>query len=103
MDPEKIRAIRIGLTLLVAVTLGPFFRLDGYYRKFIENFSRIACSMMALQKKGNKLLWTDKCEESLQKLKQLLITAPILQIVDPDGDFIVCMDARKEGIRGILL
>ena len=31
------------------------------------------------------------------------MTAPALRIVDPDGDFIVCMDARKEGIGGVLL
>ena len=31
------------------------------------------------------------------------MTAPVLRIVDPDGDFIVCMDARKEGLGGVLL
>ena len=59
--------------------------------------------MTALQKKANKFLWTDKCEESFQKLKQLLMTALVLQIVDPDGDFIVCTDAIKEGLEGFLL
>ena len=44
-----------------------------------------------------------KCEEIFQKLKHLLTTAPILRIVDLDGDFIVSMDARKEGLRGVLL
>ena len=58
---------------------------------------------MALQKKANKLLWTDKREESFQELKQLLMTAPVLQIVDPDGDFVVCMDASNEGLGGVLL
>ena len=31
------------------------------------------------------------------------MTTPVLRIVDPDGDFIVCMDASKEGIGGVLL
>ena len=31
------------------------------------------------------------------------MTAPILQIEDPDGDFVVCMDALKEGLGGFLL
>ena len=30
------------------------------------------------------------------------MTALVLQIVDPDGDFIVCMDASKEGLEGFL-
>ena len=59
--------------------------------------------MTALHKKVNKFLWMTKWEESFQKLKHILTTAPILWIVDPDGDFIVCMDASKEGIGGVLL
>ena len=59
--------------------------------------------MTNLQKKENKFLWTDKCEEIFQNIKQLLMTALVLQIADPDGDFIVCTDASKEGIGGVLL
>ena len=36
-------------------------------------------------------------------LKQLLTTAPILRIADPDGDLILCMDASKEVLGGVLL
>jgi hypothetical protein len=35
-------------------------------------------------------------------LKSLLTSAPILRIVDPDVDFMMCMDACKEGIGGVL-
>ena len=59
--------------------------------------------MTTLHKKENNLLWTPKCEEIFRKIKHLFMTAPILQIADVDGDFIVCMDARKEGIEGVLL
>ena len=59
--------------------------------------------MTALKKKANKLLWKTKCEESFQNIKQLLMTAPIIRVVDPSGDFVVCTDARKEGIGGVLL
>ena len=59
--------------------------------------------MTALQKKSNKLLWIDKCEESFQKLKHLLMTALVLRITDPDGDFVVCTDASKKGLGGFFL
>ena len=59
--------------------------------------------MTASQKKENKFLWTDKCEEIFQNLKQILMTAPMLRIANPDGDFVVCMDAIKEGLGGVLL
>jgi hypothetical protein len=35
-------------------------------------------------------------------LKQLLTSAPILRIADPNADFIVCIDACKEGLGGVL-
>ena len=96
MDPENIRAIKDWPTPTSVIDIRSFLGLARYYENFIENFSRIACPIVALQKKANKLLWTDKCEESFQKIKQLLMTAPVLRIADPDGDFVVCMDARKD-------
>ena len=56
--------------------------------------------MNTLQNKANKLLWMTKCEESFQKLKQILTTTPILRIVDHDGDFLVCTNVSKEGLCG---
>ena len=85
MDPEKIRAIRDWPTPTSVTDIRSFLGLAEYYRKFINNFSRIACPMTALQNKGNKFLWTTKCEEIFQKLKQFLMTAMILRIVDPMG------------------
>ena len=99
MDPKKIQAIEDLPTLTSVTDIRSFFGLDGYYRKFIENFLRIACTMIASQKKENKFLWTTKCEESFQKIKQLLTIAPILQIVDLDGNFVVFIDARKEELE----
>ena len=43
-----------------------------------------------------------KCEESFKKLKELLTTAPILRIADPNKDFVVCTDACNDGLGGVL-
>ena len=64
----------------------------GYYRKFIEWFSRIANRITLLQKNGKKFVWDQKCEESSNKIKELLTTAPILKIEYLDKDFVVCTD-----------
>jgi hypothetical protein len=76
--------------------------LDGYYRKFIEGFSKVAHPITLLQKKGTKFEWNSKCEESFQHLKELLTNAPILKVADPNEDFFVCIDACKEGFGGVL-
>jgi hypothetical protein len=55
------------------------------------------------RKKGVKFTWTSKCEEIFQEMKYLLTHAPMLNIADPDNDFLVCTDDCKEGIGGILM
>jgi hypothetical protein len=74
----------------------------GYYRIFIEGFSKIAHPITSLQRKGVKFQWTLDCEKSFQHLKQLLTSAPILGITDLDEDFIVCTNACNEGLGGVL-
>jgi hypothetical protein len=76
--------------------------LAGYYIIFIEVFSRIAHPITSLQKKCVKFDWTSECEESFQHLNNLLTSAPTLNIVDQNEDFIVCIDSCKEGIGGVL-
>ena len=78
VDPKKIRAIKDWPTLTSVTDIRSFLGLSEYYRKFIENFSRITCPVTTLQKKENKLLWTIKCEEIFQKIKQILMSALIL-------------------------
>jgi hypothetical protein len=57
---------------------------------------------MTLQKKGTKFDWSQKCQDSFNNLKELLISTPILKVVDPDKDFTICVDASKEGLAGVL-
>lgn len=73
--------------------------MDCYYRRLIKVFSKIAYPITSLQNKGFKFEWTSKCEESFQRLKY---SALVLKIVDPNEDFVVCTNACKEGIGGIL-
>jgi hypothetical protein len=102
VDPEKIEVI-IGWSVPKNVTeLRSFIGLAGYYRIFIEEFSKIAHPITSLQKKGVKFQGTLDCEKSFQHLKQLLTSAPILRIADPNEDFIVCTYACKEGLGGVL-
>ena len=76
--------------------------LSGYYRRFIARFSRISHPITSLQRKKNKFQWTKECERNFQQLKHLLTNAAILKIVDPSEDFVVYIDACKEGLGGVL-
>ena len=80
-----------------------FMGLAGYYRRFIEGFSRVAHAITSLQKKGMNFEWTSRCEESFQRLKSLLTSAPVLKVADPEKDFVVCTDACGQGLGGVLM
>ena len=77
--------------------------ITGYYQKFIEGFSKITYPITLLQKKGKKFEWNEKCMEIFDKLKHLLTTTPILKIIDPFNDLVVCIDACKEVLGGVLI
>ncbi|GKB16731.1 hypothetical protein Tco_0850654 [Tanacetum coccineum] len=54
-----------------------------YYRRFIENFSKIAKSLTALTKKSKTFDWGEEQENAFQTLKGKLCDAPVLVL--PDG------------------
>ncbi|GJQ93983.1 putative reverse transcriptase domain-containing protein [Tanacetum coccineum] len=62
--------------------------LAGYYRRFIEGFSKIAKPMTKLTQKKIKFDWSDKAEAAFQLIKQKLCSAPILALPEGNEDFI---------------
>jgi hypothetical protein len=77
--------------------------LDGYYIRFIVGFSNISHPITSLQKKGTKYEWTLKRENNFNLLKELLTSAHVLKIADPNEVFVVCTNACKEGLGGVLM
>jgi hypothetical protein len=63
--------------------------MAGYYRRFIEGFSKIAKPMTVLL--GNKVEfnWTQKCQEAFEALKEKLTTVPVLVLPDVHKPFLV--------------
>ena len=103
VDPKKIEAIMKWLTPRNVTDVRCFMGLARYYMKFLEEFSKVAHSITSLQKKGIKFEWTPRCEESFQQLKNILTSVPILKIVDPEKDFVVCTDACNKELGGVIM
>ncbi|GKD21556.1 putative reverse transcriptase domain-containing protein [Tanacetum coccineum] len=72
--------------------------LAGYYRRFIEGFSKIAKSMTKLTQKGVKFDWGDKAKAVFQLIKQKLCSALILALPKGSKDFIVYCDASIKAL-----
>ena len=74
----------------------------GYYRKFIKGYAHIITPMEKKLKKDIKFEWTPECQESLDILKEKMVTAPILVFPDWSKDFHVHVDASSIAL-GIVL
>ncbi|RVW24900.1 Retrovirus-related Pol polyprotein from transposon 17.6 [Vitis vinifera] len=77
--------------------------LAGYYRWFIEGFSKITLPLTSFTQKGVKFEWSDDCERSFQELKNRLVTTPILTIPSGSGGFVVYSDASHQGLGCVLM
>nr|GEV95102.1 retrotransposable element Tf2 [Tanacetum cinerariifolium] len=80
-----------------------FLGLAGYYRRFIEGFSKIAKSMTKLTQKGIKFNWGEKEENAFQLIKQKLYGSSILALPKGSKDFVVYYDASHKGLGAVLM
>jgi len=79
------------------------FKPAGYYRRFIEGFSKLALLLSQLTCKGRDFVWDIQCENSFNELKQRLMTASIFILPKSDEPFVVYYDASKLGLGGVLM
>jgi hypothetical protein len=103
VDPAKVEDIMEWPAPTNVTEVRSFMGLAGYYRRFVEGFSKIANPITKLQKKNKKFVWTEKCAEAFRRLKGLLTTTSILKVPYMDADFLVCTDASKEGLGRVLM
>jgi len=103
VDPAKVEAVVKWENPKSATKIRSFLGLTGYYRRFIEGFSKIVAPLTLLTRKDQPFTWTDKCEESFQELKRRLTSAPILVIPDTGKPFEVFYDASHLGLGCVLM
>jgi hypothetical protein len=78
-----------------------FLGLAGYYRRFIEGFSKLVKPMTSLLEKNAKFIWSDQCQASFEELKERLTTTPILVLPDLSKKLFIAMPLAK--VWGVFL
>ena len=101
-DPQKIKAVQEFPIPTNLKQLRSFLGLASYYRRFIQNFSKVANPLFALTKKDAVYQWTAQCQSVFEELKKLLTTAPILAFPDFSKGFLLATDASGVGLGGVL-
>ena len=87
VDPAKIEAVMNWEPPKNVKEVCSFLGLAGYYRRFVEGFSKLAMPMTRLTKKGEKFLWTPECELVFHTLKEKLTTALVLIIPNSGEEY----------------
>jgi hypothetical protein len=103
VDPEKVTAVANSKRPTTVTEIRNFLGLTGYYRRFIEGFSKIAKPMTKLLQKDHDFDWTPACERSFCELKRRLTTAPVLILPDIHKDFTIYCDASRRGLGCVLM
>jgi len=101
---EKVRAVQDWPTPRTPTEFRSFLGLAGYYRKFVPKFAHRAHLLYDLAAKSrNDYMWTSRHRKQFGDLKQALISAPVLAMLDPESDFILRTDASDTAIGGVLV
>ena len=103
VDLEKVEVVMSWERPKLVFEIRNLLGLDGYYRRFIEDFSRLAAPMTKLTRKEVKFEWNDSCERAFQELKRRLTSAPILVVPERGQEYSVYCDASKDGLECVLM
>lgn len=104
-DPRKLEVVREWPRPKSAHEVRSFLGLTQYFRRFIKDYSLIAAPLHKLLQKESKCVWTKECEAAFLKLKQALLSAPVLSMPDYNEayELEVWTDASNTAVGAVLM
>jgi hypothetical protein len=102
MDPKKIEVIQKYPRPTTVKEIQSFLGGAGYYRRFIKNFSKHSAPMNKLTQKNQPYIWGNEQQKSFEKIKQKLITSPVLIYPDLEKPFRLYTDASNIALGAVL-
>ena len=103
VDPEKVEVVMSWERPKSIFEIRGFLELAGYYKRFIEDFSRLAAPITRLTQKEVKFEWNNRCEKAFQELKRRLTLAPILIVPERGQRYTSYYEASKVGLGYVLM
>lgn len=101
-NDDKIQAVLDFPLPKTTTEIKSFLGLVGYYRRFIQDFSKVTQPLTACLKKRNKIIIDQKYIDAFNKCKELLTHAPLLQYPDYSKPFILTTDASNVALGAVL-
>ena len=81
--------------------LRSFLGLTRYYRRFIQDYGKVAKPLTGLLKKGC-FYWNEESTKAMDALKEAITTTPILKLADFNQPFSIEFDASGRGLGAML-
>jgi len=103
VDPSKVETVLKWERPRIVTEVRSFLGLAGYYRRFVEGFSKMVSPLTQLTRKDQPFSWTDKCKECFEEMKKRLTTTPIIIIPDTSRMFEVYCDASYQDLGCVLM
>lgn len=104
-DPDKVAAMLSYPQPKTATEIKRFVGLCSWHRRFIPHFSTLMSPINDLlkgKKKGQVTTWNERADEAFNKIKQALVSAPVLSSPDFSKKFCIQCDASDTGLGCIL-
>lgn len=102
MDPAKVAAIRDWVTPMKKKDVQAFIGFCNFYRRFIQDFSKLARPLHDLTKKDAPWRWDSVQQQAFDALKDKITSAPVLTMPRDDGQFRVEADASDYAVGAVL-
>ena len=102
VDPTKIKVIANLIVTTTQREVRSFLGHLGYYRHFIENFTKIALPLFKSLLKDVDFCWIDKCQKAFETLKQKLSSTLVLRGPNWTIPFHISTNAFDPTIRVVL-
>jgi ADP-ribose pyrophosphatase YjhB (NUDIX family) len=103
MDYDKTKAIEEWPVPAKVKDVQSFLGFANFYRRFIQDFSKISKPLTSLIKKNQKWNWTPEAQIAFETLKKCFTTKPILQLPDEQKQFVIEADSSDYATGAILL
>ncbi|KAJ9544394.1 hypothetical protein OSB04_024101 [Centaurea solstitialis] len=103
VDPLRVEAVMNWETPKTPIEIGSFLGLAGYYRRFIQDFSKIAVPLTKPTQKNEPFIWGDEQEAAFETLRRKLCEAPVLTLLERVEDLTVYYDASYHGLGCVLM
>ncbi|KAJ9560732.1 hypothetical protein OSB04_005892 [Centaurea solstitialis] len=103
VDPAKIEAVMNWEIPKAPIEIRSFLGLAGYYRRFIQDFSKIAVPLTRLTKKSEPYVWGYEQQMAFDTLRKKLCEAPVLTLPEGVEDMTVYCDASRLGLGCVLM